>query len=130
MLERQIVAGGSSMHCAQTRRCLWRAAAAMWILAALVSQGTLVHRRLAFNRGYTSVKPGMAEVEVTRRLGEPNEKTQEFRLGQRRGFERQYQAAASSGSHHYLLWHKFVDVTYAVGIDDQGRATMKAAGGT
>lgn len=40
-----------------------------------------------FKRAFGSVRPGMTRQEVVRRLGEPDERSTQFHLAQRQGFE-------------------------------------------
>jgi hypothetical protein len=83
-----------------------------------------------FHAAFSTVERGMLEAQVVAVLGPSDERTSEFRLGQYAGFEDEYARAARSGSSYYLLWNKGIDVVYAVGIDEDGRVTMKAVGGT
>lgn len=111
----------------------WLLIAALALLGAVA--GILGFRMLmgfgvTFYSSYEKVDVGMSETEVVALLGLADEKSTQFRLGQRDGFEQEYARAARSGSAHYLLWHKGIDVVYAVGFDGEGKVTMKAVGGT
>lgn len=81
-------------------------------------------------RAWKSVETGMTREQVVGLLGEPEEQSAEFHLGQYGGFEAVYKRAASSGSEYYLFWDQGIDVVYAVGFDERDKVTFKAAGGT
>lgn len=83
-----------------------------------------------FQERYSLVELGDTEEKVLMALGEPNAKEKEFHLGQRRGFENAYERAEASGSEYYLFWHKGIDVVFAVGINGQGKVSVKEYGGT
>jgi hypothetical protein len=90
----------------------------------------LVGYGVTFYGSFEKIEPGMDERRVLELLGEPDEKSATFRLGQYEGSETEYARAAASGSSKYLLWFKGIDLVYAVGIDKSGRVTVKALGGT
>jgi outer membrane protein assembly factor BamE (lipoprotein component of BamABCDE complex) len=79
---------------------------------------------------YKSIKPGMTREEVVRRMGRPLSEESEFHLSQYIGFEKEYERAKQSNSKYYLFWEAGIDVTYAIGFDDEDRVTIKACGGT
>jgi hypothetical protein len=63
-------------------------------------------------------------------MGQPADEAAEFHLSQYKGHESRYQLARQSGSQYYLFWYSAIDMTYAVGFDNQDEVTMKACGGT
>jgi len=83
-----------------------------------------------FQWSYHKVKPGMSREEVVEMLGEPDDESPEFHLSQYESFEKEYERAEQSGSEYYCFWYRGIDVTYAVGFDNEDRVTMKALGGT
>lgn len=83
-----------------------------------------------FYESFQAIEPGMDESRVIELLGDPHERSAEFRLAQYEGYEDEYARAAASGSAQHLRWHKGIDVVYAVGIDKDGKVAMKAVGGT
>ncbi len=80
----------------------------------------------AFDR----IEVGDSRERVVEVLGAPAEETAEFRLAQREGHEQAYAEARASGAETWLLYHGPIDVTYAVGLDADGRVVYKAGGGT
>ena len=102
----------------------------LFALVIFVGIDILAPGGIGFSRSFASVEVGMVESKVIDSLGAPDARSAEFRLGQYEGFETEYAAAAESNSDHYLLWYKSMDVVYAVGIDGDGKVTMKAVGGT
>jgi len=87
-----------------------------------------------FERGFEEevlgMQVGTPRTEVINYLGQPDDSSKEFRLGQRDGFEEQYEAAAESGSVTYSFWHRKVDYVCAVGFDSRDRVAYRACGGT
>ena len=100
-----------------------------WAFARFVSN-PLTGDNPVQHRQYESIETGMTREEVVRRMGQPPDQRVEFHLGQYDGYENQYQAAKQSNSQYYLFWYSAIDVTYAVGFDNQNKVTMKACGGT
>jgi len=84
----------------------------------------------AVRRGWQHVVPGMSEHEVIGLLGEPDDRTEVFYLGQREGYEDAYSRAANSRSTYYLMWKREIDAVYAVGFDNEGAVAIKEVGGT
>ena len=84
----------------------------------------------AFARNFETIRTGMPEREVLALLGPATERSAAFRLGQPHGHEKEYAAAARSGSTYYLLWRRELHLIYAVGFDEQQRVRYSAAGGT
>ncbi len=83
-----------------------------------------------FRDRYKEIELGMPESMVVSQLGTPNDRSSEFYLGQREGFEEAYERAAKSGAFRYLMWHRETDVIYAVGFDEEGKAAIIESGGT
>ncbi len=79
---------------------------------------------------YQRVTIGGSKDRVVDLLGQPDESGPEFRLSQYLGFEDEYQRAEGSGSSHYLFWHRSIDLTYAIGFNEDNQVTLKAVGGT
>ena len=85
---------------------------------------------IAFRHKFRSVTVGMDENAVLTLLGEPDDRSNEFYLGQYPGFEAAYRRAAESDSSCYLIYNRGIDLVYAVGVDEQGSVTLKEVGGT
>jgi hypothetical protein len=83
-----------------------------------------------FRDGYKEIELGMPESMVISLLGTPNDRSSEFYLGQREGFEEAYERAAKSGATHYLIWHRATDVVYAIGFNEEGNVAIAEVGGT
>jgi hypothetical protein len=101
--------------------------AGVWMLGSRL--GLTPHSR-QFRGTFATVRAGMSEGEVIERLGAPDERTAEFRLGQRKGNEHEYANAARSGADHYLLWRRDGHMIYAVGFDRRGVVCYAGSGGT
>lgn len=82
-----------------------------------------------FRDRYEEIELGMPESMVVSQLGTPNDRSSEFYLGQREGFEEAYERAAESGAIRYLMWHRETDVVYTVGFDAEGNVAIVEAGG-
>jgi len=72
----------------------------------------------------------MPESIVVSLLGTPHDRSSEFYLGQREGFEEVYERAAEREATHYLMWHKETDVVYTVGFNEEGNVAIVEKGGT
>jgi len=83
-----------------------------------------------FRDQYKEIESGMPESLVVSLLGTPNDRSTEFYLGQREGFEEAYERAAESGATHYLMWHRETDMVYTVGFNEEGNVAIVEAGGT
>ena len=83
-----------------------------------------------FQSRYQEIEIGMQESIVVSILGSPNERSSEFYLGQREGFEEVYERAAQSRATQYLIWRRNTDMVYAVGLNEEGNVAFFAAGGT
>ncbi len=79
---------------------------------------------------YGQIELGIPESAVLSLLGTPNDRSSEFYLGEREGFENAYRRAAGSGATRYLMWHRDSDVVYAVGINEEGNVAIVEAGGS
>jgi len=82
------------------------------------------------DRGFHRVTVGMTRSEVERLMRTPGTKLEQFHLGQKAGFERQYAEAERSKSAYWVSWHNGIDYVYTVGFDDHDQVTYKASGGT
>jgi len=82
-----------------------------------------------FDDRYNEIKLGMSESMVVSLLGTPNDRSSEFYLGQREGFEEVYERAAEIGATRYLMWHRETDVVYTVGFNKEGNVAIVEAGG-
>ena len=83
-----------------------------------------------FQSRYKEIEPGMPESMVVSLLGTPNDRSSEFYLFQREGFEEAYKRAADSGADHYLMWHRATDVIYTIGFSEEGNVVIIEVGGT
>jgi hypothetical protein len=83
-----------------------------------------------FNKKFDLVQMGDSESRVISILGKPDSKENEFRIGQKKGFEEAYSRAAVSNSKYYLMWSKGFDVVFTVGINNNGQVCIKKSGGT
>jgi hypothetical protein len=83
-----------------------------------------------FNKNFDLVQMGDSESKVISILGKPDSKENEFRIGQKEGFEEAYSRAAGSNSKYYLLWFKGFDIVFTVGINNKGQVSIKESGGT
>ncbi len=79
---------------------------------------------------FDRIEKGMSREKVVTLMGSPDSESTRFHLSQYEGFELEYAIAATSRAHYYLFWHQPIDVTFAVGFDEQDRVVVKAAGGT
>jgi hypothetical protein len=84
----------------------------------------------AFTKTFEKITPGFDEEKVLALLGKPDEKGNEFRLGQYDGFEKAYQRASKSNTKNYWFWYRGQDIVYAVGFDDQRKVVVAEHGGT
>jgi len=84
----------------------------------------------AFHARFERVVVGHTEQQVFAALGPPDHVAERFRLGQRGGFEAEYEAARVSGATRFLVWRRGIDVSFVVGLDPGGRVVVKAVGGT
>ena len=96
----------------------------------IVSARLLLGYGVTFNPKFKTIASGAPRDRVVELLGRPDEESAKFRLGQREGYEREYELAENSDSHYYLIWYKGIDVVYAVGFDREDRVTIRAVGGT
>jgi hypothetical protein len=103
-------------------------------LAAVSYAATFAYRthsgELAFTSKFRTIDLGSPIEEAIAELGPPFEITDEFRLGQRAGFENAYLRAADSNSEKYYIWSCCVDMTYTLGVDSRGVIVVAEYGGT
>jgi len=83
-----------------------------------------------FQERYKEIESGMPESAVVSLLGTPNDRSSEFFLGQKEGFEEAYERAADSGAVRYLMWRRGTDEVYTVGFNEEGNVVIIEAGGT
>jgi hypothetical protein len=83
-----------------------------------------------FQNRYMEIELGMPESAVVSLLGTPNDRSSEFYLGHREGFEEAYERAAMSGAARYLMWRKGPDSVYTVGVDEEGKVVIIESDGT
>ncbi len=102
----------------------------LWTIYRFVFDPTITGLNPKLYRQYESINPGMTRQEVVRRMGQPSSEDAEFHLSQRNGFEAEYNRAKQSNSKYYLFWHSGIDITYAIGFDDEDKVILKACGGT
>jgi len=81
---------------------------------------------LNFNR----IAAGDTKERVIALLGNSDTMEEQFRLGQKIGYEAEYVKAKNSDSKYFLFWNKGIDIVYAVGFDKNNKVTIKAHGGT
>ena len=96
----------------------------------VVAARMLLGYGITFHPNFKTIAPGLPREQVVALLGRPDEESAEFRLGQREGFEREYELAENTDSRYYLIWHRGIDLVHVVGFDSEDRATIKAVGGT
>jgi hypothetical protein len=82
-----------------------------------------------FRDRYKEIKLGMPETIVVSLLGTPNDRSSEFYLGQRKGFEGAYRRAGESGAANYLIWQLETDEVFTLGFNEEGKVTIVEAGG-
>lgn len=79
---------------------------------------------------FETVQIGMTREDVEKRLGRPDEETTTFRIGQVKGFEKEYQKASETASEFYLIWNGEIDIVYTIGFDKTNNVVLKSHGGT
>ena len=82
-----------------------------------------------FRDRYKEIEPGMPEAMVVSLLGAPNDRSSEFYLGQKKGFEEAYRRAGESGATNYLIWQLETDDVYIIGFNEEGRVAIVEGGG-
>jgi hypothetical protein len=118
-----------------TERQCSRLVRGMLLGPAIVALGALAsacesRKDSAFFARFEGIAIGTPEKQVVELLGPPQWTSSEFHLSQPAGYERQYREAAESSSVRYISWHRDIDVTCTVGLDEAGRVAYKACGGT
>jgi len=78
---------------------------------------------------FAEIEIGMSESLVLSMLGAPDDQSPEFYLGQKAEFAEAYQRAADSGAINYLMWHRGVDLVFAIGFNKEGNVAVVEAGG-
>lgn len=112
-----------------TVRALTLMVAILILLFAVTNWLVTSSENKEFLEGYNEIEPGMPESMVVSLLGTPNDRSTEFYLGQREGFEEAYARAAESGAVRYLMWRRGADVVYAIGFDAAGNVVIIEPGG-
>jgi hypothetical protein len=82
-----------------------------------------------FRGRFAEIEIGMEESLVLSMLGSPDNRSSEFYLGQKEGFEDAYKRAAESGAINYLMWHGGIETIYAIGFNDEGNVAVVESGG-
>jgi hypothetical protein len=81
-----------------------------------------------FRDRYKEIELGMPESMVVSLLGAPNDRSSEFYLGQKKGFEEADRRAAESGATNYLIWQLETDDVYIIGINEEGKVAIVEGG--
>ena len=102
----------------------------LWAIYRFVFDPTITGLNPELYSQYESINPGMTKQEVVRKMGQPSSEGTEFHLSQRNGFKVEYDRAKQSNSKYYLFWHSGIDITYAIGFDNEDKVTLKACGGS
>ena len=100
------------------------------IVASFVRSMPETQEILEFEKKFQLVKIGDPESKALVALGVPDVREKEFHLGQRNGFEAAYSRAESSDPAYYLFWFKGIDAVFAIGINKEGKVSVKESGGT
>ncbi len=82
-----------------------------------------------FQDRYKEIELGMPESMVVSLLGTPNDRSSEFYLGQKEGFEEAYRRAGESGATNYLIWILGTDEVYTIGVNEEGKVAIVEAAG-
>ena len=81
-----------------------------------------------FRDRYKEIELGMTESMVVSLLGAPNDRSSEFYLGQKKGFEEADRRAEESGATNYLIWQLETDDVYIIGINEEGKVAIVEGG--
>ena len=81
-----------------------------------------------FRDRYKEIELGMTESMVVSLLGAPNDRSSEFYLGQKKGFEEADRRAGESGATNYLIWQLETDDVYIIGINEEGKVAIVEGG--
>lgn len=81
-----------------------------------------------FRDRYKEIELGMPESMVVSLLGAPNDRSSEFYLGQKKGFEEADRRAEESGATNYLIWQLETDDVYIIGINEEGKVAIVEGG--
>jgi hypothetical protein len=100
------------------------------LVALFIQVGSEVKEVAEFEKKFKLVQIGAPQASVLSVLGKPDAKENEFRIGQKEGFEDAYARAEASDSVYYLFWFRDIDVVFTVGIDSKGNVSAKECGGT
>jgi hypothetical protein len=111
-------------------RVLAALVAALVILAMITDRLITVSEDKDFHARFEGIEIGMPESLVLSLLGSPDDHSSEFYLGQKEGFEEAYMRAAASGAINYVMWHRGIDLVYAIGFNKEGNAAVVESGGT
>ena len=83
-----------------------------------------------FTSKFEEIKLGSPISKAVLLLGEPQEITNEFRLGQLQGYEEAYKKAKQSGAVSYYIWSCCIDKTYTIGVNTNKNIVVAEYGGT
>ena len=100
------------------------------ILAMITDRLITASEDKEFRTRFAGVEMGMSETSVLSMLGSPDNHSVEFYLSKQEGFEEAYMRAATSAATNYLMWHRGVDVVYAIGLNNEGFVTVMETDGT
>jgi hypothetical protein len=100
-----------------------------FLAAALVLDPNAKEQR-AFTKLFRErIHTGMPRPEVEQILGAAGYQGTDFHLGQREGFEHEYERARHSGASYFLFWGRR-DTVYVVGFNSEDRVVITSFGGT
>jgi hypothetical protein len=103
---------------------------ALLLLAMITDRLITVSEDKDFHTRFEGIEIGMEDSLVLSLLGTPDDRSSEFYLGQKEGFEEAYMRAAESGAIKYVMWHRGSDVVYAIGFNKEGNTAVLETGGT
>jgi hypothetical protein len=83
-----------------------------------------------FTQKFRDIELGSPVSDAVTKLGPPTEISDEFRLGQKQGFEDAYLRAENSNSETFYIWSCCIDMTYTLGVDSKGNVVLAEYGGT
>jgi hypothetical protein len=103
---------------------------ALLLLAMITDRLITVSEDKDFHTRFEGIEIGMEDSLVLSLLGTPDDRSSEFYLGQKEGFEEAYRRASESGAIKYVMWHRGGDVVYAIGFNKEGNAASIETDGT
>jgi hypothetical protein len=103
------------------------------LLALICGLGVLLSvstGEFQFTWKFTDIELGTPVADAVAKLGPPAEITDEFRLGQKEGYEDAYHRAENSNAETFYIWTRSVDMTHTLGVDSNGNVVLAEYGGT